>query len=99
MHTNIKRWKCDECDYAHAAKSGLAEHKKLSHPKESDMNFCHLCTYKTPDNSALKKHIAMVHQKIKRFACDKCSSKFYMQNQLTQHIKSKYFNSRLFLIG
>ena len=94
MHTTIKPWKCDECDYAHASKRGLVEHKKYNHPEESDFIFCHLCTYKTPAKNSLKKHIAMVHQKIKRFACDQCSRQFYMKSQLTKHIKSKHFNSR-----
>jgi len=57
------------------------------HPKESDIIFCHLCTYKTPDNRCLKKHIAMVHEKIKRFACDQCDRKFYQNSFLTQHVK------------
>ena len=61
MHTTIKPWKCDECDYAHASKRGLVEHKKYNHPKESDIIFCHLCTYKTPDKSSLTKHIATIH--------------------------------------
>ena len=86
-HSTAKPWKCDECDYAHAAKAGLVEHKKYFHGKESDMNTCHLCPYKTPGKSELKKHIEMVHQKIKRFTCDQCARQFYQNNQLKRHIR------------
>ena len=88
-HTAIKPWKCDECDYSHAAKAGIAEHKKYAHAKDSDFKICHLCTYKTPGESELKKHIEMVHQKIKRFTCDQCARQFYQNNQLKRHIRGK----------
>ena len=91
-HTAIKPWKCDECDYSHAAKAGIAEHKKYAHAKESDFKICHLCTYKTPGESELKKHIEMVHQKIKRFTCDQCARQFYQNNQLKRHIRGNYLN-------
>ena len=92
-HTAIKPWKCDECDYSHAAKAGIAEHKKYAHAKESDFKICHLCTYKTPGESELKKHIEMVHQKIKRFTCDQCARQFYQNNQLKRHIRGNYLHS------
>ena len=56
---------------------------------ESDFKICHLCTYKTPGESELKKHIEMVHQKIKRFTCDQCARQFYQNNQLKRHIRGK----------
>ena len=89
MHTNIKRWKCDECDYAHAAKRGLIEHKTYIHPKESDFKLCHMCPYKTPNKAALKKHIDIVHKKIRRFTCDQCGNQFIQKSQLTLHIKGE----------
>ena len=62
------------------------------------MNTCHLCPYKTPGKSELKKHIEMVHQKIKRFTCDQCARQFYQNNQLKRHIRGKllYFISMVF---
>ena len=86
-HSTNKPWKCDECDYAHAVKRGIIEHMKYAHPKESDYKFCHLCTYKTPGDAELKKHIEMVHQKLKRFTCDQCARQFYQNNQLKRHIR------------
>ena len=89
-HSTAKPWKCDECDYAHAAKAGLVEHKKNIHGKESDKNMCHFCPFKTPYKAQLKKHIDMVHQKLKRFTCDQCTRQFYLNNQLQRHIKGKF---------
>ena len=90
MHSTDKPWKCDECNYAHAVKAGLTEHKKYAHAKESDMIVCHLCTHQTPNKNEMKQHIATVHQKIKRFTCDECARQFYHNNQLQKHIAGNF---------
>ena len=85
-----KPWKCNECDYAHASKWGLIEHKKYIHAQESDFKICPSCPYKTPSAPTLKKHIEMVHEKIRRFTCDQCARQFYNKSQLEKHIRSKF---------
>ena len=90
MHSTDKPWKCDKCNYAHAVKAGLTEHKKYAHAKESDMIVCHLCTHQTPNKNEMKQHIATVHQKIKRFTCDECARQFYHNNQLQKHIAGNF---------
>ena len=36
-HTLEKPFKCDQCEYAHATKSGLKQHVVNSHPKDEVM--------------------------------------------------------------
>ena len=93
----IKPWKCDKCDFAHAVKNGLAEHKKLSHAKESDKLSCPQCEYKTPSKQGLKKHIGQVHDKVVNFTCDQCAMGFFAKTTLQLHIKSKYKIRKRFL--
>ena len=99
-----KPWKCDLCDYTHALKGGIVEHKKYTHVKESEFFFCNSCSYKSPSQRNLKSHDEMVHQKIKRFTCHQCPRQFYRNNELKMHIRGNYliqvvanFNSNVFL--
>ena len=84
-HSVDKPWKCDECDYTHALKGGIVEHKKYNHKKE--FFFCDLCSYKSPGQNNLKSHHEMVHQKIKRFTCHQCPRQFYRNNEMQMHIR------------
>ena len=86
-HSVDKPWKCDECDYTHALKGGIVEHKKYNHKKETDFFFCPLCSYKSPSQNNLKSHDEMVHQKIKRFTCHQCPRQFYRNNEMQMHIR------------
>jgi len=86
-HSIDKPWQCDECDYTHALKGGIVEHKKYNHKKETEYFFCNLCSYKSPSQNNLKSHDEMVHQKIKRFTCHQCPRQFYRNNQLQMHIR------------
>ena len=90
-HSVDKPWKCDECDYTHALKGGIVEHKKYNHKKEAEFFFCNLCSYKSPSQNNLKSHDEMVHQKIKRFTCHQCPRQFYRNNQLQMHIRGNTF--------
>ena len=56
-HETNKPWKCDQCDYAHASKYGLQEHKRYKHPSENDMKVCHICSFSSPCKSTINKHI------------------------------------------
>ena len=69
-HEKKKPWKCDQCEYAHALQTGLQEHVRNCHPKESDLKVCHICGYKTTLNHNLKEHIERTHEKKRRFTCN-----------------------------
>ena len=43
QHPLEKPFKCKQCKYAHARKSGLKQHIVNSHPKEEDMKICQDC--------------------------------------------------------
>ena len=91
-HSTTKSWKCDEqgCEYAHTSEKGLKEHKRLVHPKESDLKFCPFCPYKAPTEPILKRHTDQVHLKIKNFQCEQCARRFFFKAHLETHIKGQY---------
>ena len=88
-HETNKPWKCDKCDFSHAIKSGLDQHKGYYHPTENGLKVCDICGYSTPQLSNLKDHMGSVHAKKKNFTCNVCEKQFYAKRKMEKHIKSK----------
>jgi uncharacterized Zn-finger protein len=55
--------------------------------KSYDRFECTLCEYKCTTKGNLKRHIKMVHDKIKDFECSLCDYKFSTKGNLKTHIK------------
>merc|ERR1719225_1061026 len=53
-HESNKPWKCHQCDYSHALRSGLKAHIRYSHPVEKDMKVCHICGFTSASASIVK---------------------------------------------
>ena len=51
---------------------------------------CTQCDHKCKSKNDLYKHILCMHIKIKSFECLKCSSAFYNEWKLKEHITSKH---------
>ena len=90
-HATNKPWKCDECDFAHAAKYGLTGHKAAVHPKMSDLKLCHICDYKAVTNQNLKNHIEAIHEKNKIYPCKYCNEVKTSKNSLRGHITGLFY--------
>ena len=85
-HATNKPWKCDQCEYAHASKHGLASHIKHSHGSESNTHVCHICGYRAKSKSRVNEHFRVVHEKIK-FKCNVCEKEYTGKNKLKLHVK------------
>ena len=96
-HETNKPWKCDKCDFSHAIKSGLDQHKGYYHPTENGLKVCDICGYSTPQLSNLKDHMGSVHAKKKNFTCNVCEKQFYAKRKMEKHIKSKYVIPKKYL--
>ena len=94
-HETNKSWKCDQCDYAHASKYGLQEHKRYKHPSENDMKVCHICSFSSPCKSTINKHIAAVHEKLKPFSCLLCQKQFFKKSHLDKHVDYNHETNKL----
>merc|ERR1712150_64358 len=51
---------------------------------------CDQCSYSSSDKSNLKRHIKMVHHKIKNYECENCDKTFTQRCNLESHIRSKH---------
>ena len=69
---------------------------KTVHPEKSTLKMCHICSYKTCTNQALKEHIESKHEKIKNIACahEGCDLKFYKPFTMKQHFMRKHSSER-----
>ena len=91
-HETNKPWKCEQCDYCHATKSGLKQHVLNSHPKEEDLKVCHICGASFVSKGNLKQHMEAIHEKRRDFACNVCGAKFYFKHKMEEHVKGIFFS-------
>ena len=92
VHEKIKRYYCDQCDYACYHKHNIKKHEKTHqiNPSEKDKKteiLCKICGYKANIPSRLEDHIKSVHQNVKRFYCDQCDYACYYKQNIQKHKK------------
>jgi len=90
VHEGIKRFNCDECDYASAKKFRLQEHVKRIHlklPKIKDQK-CSECEYVAAERRDLIRHSKQHHTNEKDFMCERCPYATASKAHLKAHIKS-----------
>ena len=95
-HATEKPFKCTKCDFAHALKKGLDMHMRTTHAEKSTLKICHICSYKTYTNQALRQHIEVVHEKIKNISCSQegCDLKFHRKSTMVNHFMLKHSNEK-----
>ena len=93
-HESNKPWKCDQCDYSHALRSGLKAHIRYSHPVEKDLKVCHICGFTSASASIVKIHIQGKHEKKRRFSCRQCDLKFLTNSSMKKHIRGQHLNEK-----
>ena len=84
IHDKVRHFKCDSCEKAFFSKAGLLEHLDAVHRGMKKMVECKYCN-KEMGESYLKKHIDIIHFKIKHFKCKLCSKTFGQKNNLKRH--------------
>ena len=80
------RWICDECGYAAALKSGLAQHVKSVHLKIREWA-CDMCGYAASLKKTLMEHVHSIHWKSRSFKCEKCEFATSSRKSLTRHVR------------
>ena len=80
-----KKRQCKMCDFTYTAsqKEHIDDHMKTTH-KEVQCEEC----LKILSKGGLLQHMKVVHQKIKKYACEKCPFKSATNNAIRTHVKS-----------
>ncbi|KZC09926.1 Zinc finger protein 26, partial [Dufourea novaeangliae] len=87
MHRNPnKMYKCDMCTTSWYSQKALETHKVIHRP---DYYFkCNICQVKYKREQSLRRHNLRLHSESSAmFICEHCGRKFFMKNDLAQHIK------------
>ena len=83
VHENLRKYRCEFCDFKTNLKETLKEHVKI----HDDMWIvCDRCGFKTKRQRDLQKHAC----KIKQFSCEQCGVKTASKAALRQHRKRKH---------
>ena len=64
------------------------EDKYQSSKKSARVRQCDQCNFTTEHKQSLKRHVKIIHYKIRDYACEQCSFKASTNSNLMQHIKS-----------
>ena len=84
VHEGIRDHKCEKCGRTFYREREMKKHERNC---EVSSNFkCPLCNKTFGGFSYLKKHIQLVHKKMKKYECEKCGDTLFPK-ELKQHIK------------
>ena len=75
---------CDQCPKKFPKKFLLNKHKKDVHGKKIP---CEQCGQEFTQKSSLYTHVMGVHERIRRFKCDKCDIAYFQASGLNYHKK------------
>lgn len=95
IHLKKLSFECDCCSKVFHAKLKFIRHFRAVHNKSkqqitrptvlSELH-CKVCFKKMTKKDILRRHMEMVHEKKKNFACSVCQKKFYSRGSYTRHL-------------
>ena len=72
----------------------IGDSQENRHPRKKKMNYhmpvCKLCNSTFEANHLLEDHIIKVHEKTKKFKCDKCEMAFALKWRLHKHTRGHH---------
>ena len=89
-YLRLRNHHCDECGKDFFFKAEFSNHTKL-HQRHPDLS-CKMCGKTFSSQSAMRKHVKLVHDKVKDFCCNQCGSQFGRKDKLKIHIKNLHSN-------
>jgi len=93
QHTeNFEKFTCEECGRAFNQKTSLNTHIKF-HQRHPDL-VCDVCGKLFHKRYAKVQHKKIVHENIRRFACDRCGFRTVSNGKLDHHIEKTHENKQ-----
>jgi KRAB domain-containing zinc finger protein len=92
VHLKLKRFFCDQCDYAAYLSTSFAAHMSVKHSLVNPFE-CGECSRKFANGSNLKRHFEVFHGKGKEEKSFKCSLCAYVTSwvfHLRDHLRVKH---------
>jgi hypothetical protein len=87
VHTGMKKWKCDQCNFETGYKTSLNLHIQVHNT--SEVIKCELCKHVATSKESLSMHCKDVHRELSdtKFRCNECSYTTGHRNILKVHMK------------
>ncbi|CAH0550251.1 unnamed protein product [Brassicogethes aeneus] len=96
IHSDVKSFRCEDCDKAFKNVKQLRNHRMTHKNKESrSAHECDVCRKSFADRRLLKNHVDVVHNKIRAHNCSYCEYKGATRGALKMHVRQhtgKYEN-------
>lgn len=86
IHSDERKFSCEECGATFKLKGGLRAHRRLMHSKDNLKN-CGECSKQFLNAAALNNHIAVVHRGERNHTCAVCGRTYAYRKHLIRHIK------------
>lgn len=95
IHSDIRLFPCDFCDFQFNRRSNLKKHiervhLKINIPVENKQHYCQECEKGFGSNCDLQRHISGVHCKERPFACHLCDYQSNRKSNLSRHLHCKH---------
>ncbi|XP_058835582.1 zinc finger protein 160-like [Topomyia yanbarensis] len=91
IHASENKYKCRYCGRWYRARSSWYNHelkhrRAVGRKKKLEQEFlCEICAKRFKAKNALRYHLEIVHEGVKRFRCDICSKSFTRNGSLAEH--------------
>ena len=90
---------CSKCDYKTSKCRYMFKHIHLNHSEKSlpqeKIFHCNDCEYETKTSKAMKTHNDMVHKKIVKFGCSKCSRTSLLMGDIKRHMRRRHKEAKV----
>ena len=90
VHYNIRNYKCQDCENAFFTRGSLNWHRYCAHKIGKQKFKCEQCSFSTFAKTYIKKHSAMVHEKIIRHFCEESGYGCYQKKDMDIHMISAH---------
>ena len=90
---------CSKCEYKTSKSRYMFKHIQLNHSEnkllQEKILHCNDCEYETKTSKAMKTHTDMVHKKIVKFGCSKCSRKSLLMGCIKRHMRRSHKEAKV----
>ena len=84
----VQKCLIDGCDLETTLVSSLCAHKKAVH--EGKLFYCEFCDFKSPVKGTVTRHMASLHDKVKKHKCDFCEYRSARLDSVKLHVSKRH---------